>query len=335
MKAGDSFKDKPAAGPERSPRGYAIGMFGGLVVSMAVFATLLLGLGRTGHLPPPAFSNSICVDEKLAFMRDHPVADPNLLIVGSSVAWRHVDSSTLSEHAPGVRPLNGAFCGLHANQTLYVANWLLDREPGIRDVVMVVDPIDFSECAVNRDAIFNREDADRYVYADTWPWQYYMRYFAPGSLLRNAASIKTKRTDPQSMDPLRFTPSGAGPLTTSKSRGLFYGAPPPLDPVCFASLKQLATRLDQEGRRFTVVSTPLHPAWKAQVDPDGTLLKSFDSHLLEALSGTDGQYWNVDREWAPSEDGFVDAIHMRWPAAKEFSENLGRRLRWPTLAGPS
>ncbi|UAW99832.1 hypothetical protein KEM63_07690 [Halopseudomonas nanhaiensis] len=334
MNARDAASAEPDIGGERGTGGYFVGMLAGLLLSMVAFAGLLAALGETGHLPAPAFSNSICIDEKLAFMRDHPVVDPNLLIIGSSVAWRHVDSSTLSRHAPGLRPMNGAFCGLHANQTLYVADWLLDREPGVTDVVMVVDPIDFGQCSVNRDAVFNREDADRYVYEDTWPWQYYMRYFAPASLLRNAAVVKERRTDPQSMDPLRFTPSGAGPLTTARNRGLFYGEPEPLDPECFTALSQLARRLEREGRTFTVVSTPLHPAWKAQVDPDGQLLRSFDAKLMAALAGTGGQYWNADREWAPDEDGFVDAIHLRWPAAQAFTENLARRLRPPALAGP-
>lgn len=334
MTTGEAAFDRPVDSRESGPRGYLFGMIAGLLLSMAAFAALLTALDRTGHLPPPALSNSLCVDEKLAFMRDHPVQNPNLLIIGSSVAWRHVDSSTLSRNVPGLKPLNGAFCGLHANQTLYVANWLLDREPGVRDVVMVVDPIDFGQCSASREAVFNRADADRYVYEDAWPWQYYMRYFAPGSLLRNAMVIKARRTDPDDMNPLRFTPSGAGPLTTAQSRGLFYGEPEPLDPVCFTALKQLASRLDREGRSFTVVSTPLHPQWKAQIDPKGELLRSFDDQLLSALAGTGGQYWNADREWAPDEDGFVDAIHLRWPAALEFSENLAKRLKPARMAGP-
>lgn len=318
-----------------TPTGYLLGLVGGLGVSLAAFGGLLAGLQQTGHLPPPAFSNSVCVDEKLSFMRNNRINDANLLVVGSSVAWRHVDGETLVEHAPGTRPMNGAFCGLRANQTLYVASWLLDREQSIREVVMVVDPIDFAGCAASRDAVFDREHADGYVYQGAWGWQYYMRYFSPASLVRNAVGIKAQRTDPQHINALAFNRYGDGPLKAPGSRGLFYGEGEPLDAACFGALRQLATRLDREGRPFTVVSTPLHPEWKARFDARGELVESFDQRLHTALQGTGARYWNANREWAPAEELFVDAIHMRWPAAQAFTRQLAERLEsGRTLAGP-
>ncbi|MFG9976623.1 hypothetical protein ACG3QR_33220, partial [Pseudomonas aeruginosa] len=84
----------------------------------------------------------------------------------------------------------GAFCGLHANQSTYVANWLLDREPSVRQVVMIVDPLDFAGCWKVPDAVFDRTHADQYVYQQASRWGYYMRYFSPRSLLRNAQTVK-------------------------------------------------------------------------------------------------------------------------------------------------
>ncbi|HCA66090.1 MAG TPA: hypothetical protein DEP73_18415, partial [Pseudomonas sp.] len=156
----DTCPDGVAAGAEADQRriraGYLLGMFAGLFGMLGGFAALLAWLNHTDNLPPPAFSNSLCVDEKLHFLRHNPIADPNLLIVGSSVAWRHVDGDVLIEQTPGLRPLNGAFCGLHANQSTYVANWLLDREPSVRQVVMIVDPLDFAGCWKVPDAVFDR-----------------------------------------------------------------------------------------------------------------------------------------------------------------------------------
>lgn len=332
---GESQAQPADATRARSPTGYLLGLLGGLGVSLAAFAGLLGGLQQTGHLPPPAFSNNVCVDEKLSFLRDNPINDPNLLVVGSSVALRHIDGNTLAEHVPGTRPMNGAFCGLRANQTLSVANWLLDREQSVRQVVMVVDPIDFAGCTVYPDEIFDREHVDSYVYRQDWGWHYYLRYFSPTSLLRNAVGIKARRTDPQHINALSFNRYGDGPLKAPGSRGLFYGEGEPLDATCFNALRQLATRLEREGRPFTVVSTPLHPAWKARFDARGELVDSFDRQLGAALQGTGAQYWNANREWEPAEESFVDAIHMRWPAAQAFSRQLAQRLEViQTLAGP-
>lgn len=323
---------KAARGPGEAPPparygGYLAGLAGGLLASAVLFAGALLALERTGHLPPPAFSNSLCVDEKLSFLRDHRPSRPDLLVIGSSVAWRHVDGAALAAGEGGARPLNGAFCGLHANQSVYVADWLLDREPAVRQVVMIVDPQDFAGCSRQREAVFDRADADAYVYGQASPWPSYLRYFAPLSLARNALKVKAQREAVLEMDPLVFTRFGDGPLTTEKSRGLFYGPPEPLDEACFAALGRLAGRLAAEGRSLTVVSTPLHPAWKAEMDPDGALLADFDRRLEAALGDPPTHaYWDADDEWRPEPALFVDAIHLRWRAVQDFSVALAARL---------
>ncbi|HBM09109.1 MAG TPA: hypothetical protein DD403_13550, partial [Pseudomonas sp.] len=169
---------------------YLLSLFAGLFGALAIFCLTLFALNRTGNLPPPAFSNISCVDEKLSFLRDNPIQSPNLLIIGSSVAWRHVDGHVLTEALPGVRPMNGAFCGLFANQSTYVGHWLLDRQPSIRSVVMIADPQDFAGCWRVPTAVLNREHVDPYVYENASPWGHYMRYFSPKSLARNALTVK-------------------------------------------------------------------------------------------------------------------------------------------------
>ncbi|KKN97581.1 hypothetical protein LCGC14_0157000 [marine sediment metagenome] len=308
------------------PSGYLFSLLGGMLACLIAFCLFLFGLHVTDNLPPPAFSNSLCVDEKLSFMRDNPYEDPNLLVVGSSVAWRHVDGATLASHFPGTRPLNGAFCGLQANQTLYVADWLLEREPTIKEVVMIIDPIDFASCSKVPEAVFDRNDADDYVYEDAPAFPYYMRYFAPVSLMRNALTVQDQRTNETEMNSLVFTKYGDGPFLTDQSRGLFYGEPDPLDPTCFEALNSLASQLKEGGRKFMVISTPLHPDWKAQMDPDGSFLANFNHEIVSSLESTGAHYWDADTEWKPGEEAFVDAIHMRWPAAQRFSQAVSREL---------
>ncbi|WP_434456109.1 hypothetical protein [Stutzerimonas urumqiensis] len=329
--AGVSADEQAAQGDETglaraSFAGYLTAVVAGLLAAMAAFVLVLLGLRATGNLPPPAFSNSLCVDEKLNFLRNNPIVDPTLLVVGSSVAWRHVDGDALVAAAPGTRPMNGAFCGLHVDQTAYVTEWLLDRQPTVRQVVMVVDPLDFAGCWRERDAVFDRDDVDRYVYQDASPWLYYLRYFAPISLTRNALKVSDQRAGLIEWDPLVFNRHGDGPLVSDNDRGLFYGTPEPLDGACFAALADMADTLDREGRQLTVVSTPLHPEWKALVDPDGSFIADYDARILQALGGTTARYWNADQQWQPPETAFIDAIHLRWSAAQAFSAALARQL---------
>jgi hypothetical protein len=320
--------------PRKVGRGYLLSLFVGLGGAFGLFIGLLAYLDHSENLPPPAFTNSLCVDEKLKYLREREGTDPNLLVVGSSVAWRHVDTSLVRNQSPTIEPLNGAFCGLRANQSTYVADWLIDREPSVRTVVMVVDPQDFAGCTAARTEIFSREDADRYVYGHASPWPYYLRYFEPRSLLRNAMSVKTQRGTIKHWDPLVFTAYGDGPLNPRGDRGLHYAAPDPLDDQCFAALSGFARNLQLEGRSLLLVSTPLHPDWKRRHDPNGALLETFDQRLLAALKGTPARYWNADRHWKAPADAFVDAIHMRWPAAQQFSAALAQNIAAVTDPGP-
>ena len=228
-------------------RRYLVSVVAGMSGALAAFYGALLQ--TTDNLPPPAFSNSLCIDEKLSFMREHPAGSPNLLVIGSSVAWRHFDGATVAGQSKGIKPLNGAFCGLHANQSVFTAHWLLDRQLTVRQVVLIASPQDFSECSLHREAVFNRQDADDYVYGGASPWPYYLRYFSPVSLLGNARRVDDKRANRVKLDPLVFTAYGDGPLNTADSlHGLGYGRPEPLDPACFQALESLAQRLQKEGR---------------------------------------------------------------------------------------
>lgn len=314
---------------------YLASVLAGMLGALAAFYGALQLLQSTGNLPPPAFSNSLCVDEKLTFMREHRAGSPNLLVVGSSVAWRHFDSATVASQSKGsLKPLNGAFCGLHANQTVFTANWLLDRQPTVKQVVLIASPQDFTECRINRQAIFNRQDADDYVYGGASQWPYYLRYFSPISLMGNARRVKGQRANLVELDPLVFTAYGDGPLNTSQSvEGLNnYGQPEPLDPVCFQALESLAQRLQKQGQVFTVVTTPLHPVWKAREDPSGAFINDFHRRLASSLKGTNARFWNADSEWKTANTSFTDGIHLRWSAVQQFSVELAKQL--VVAAGP-
>lgn len=319
---------KSAAASGAPFRGYLVSLLGGMAGALAAYYGALFMLQSTGNLPPPAFSNSLCFDEKLSFMRALPAGSPNLLVIGSSVAWRNFDGATVASALKGINPMNGAFCAQYVNQSVFIANWLLDRQPTVRQVLLIASPRDFTECSSHPEAVFNRKDADDFVYAGASQWPYYLRYFSPFSLIDNARRVKDRRANRVELDPLVFTAYGDGPLDTANSHpGLGYGRPAPLDPVCFQALESLAQRLQKEGRQFTVVSSPLHPDWKAREDASGVFINDFDARLVKALKTTDARYWNADTEWKTAHTSFTDAMHLRWSAAQEFSAALAKQLQ--------
>lgn len=317
-----------AEAPAIRPR-YLWSMLGSAAAGFGLYYAMLFGLAATDNLPPPAFTNSICVDEKLAHLREHPAGQPNLLVVGSSVAWRHFDGAVAKQLSPSSVPFNGGFCGLSVNQSVYATEWLLQHYPSAREVLLIASPQDFENCAGARTAVFDGADASDYAFNDGSPWGYYLKYFSPASLLRNASTIAGRRNGQNKMDPLVFDQYGAGPLDTDEVRDtLLYGDVKELDPACFAALRGLADHLRQQGRRLMVSSTPLHPDWKAHHDPDGRTRQAFNTGVRLALGAGGQEYWDSDAAQVVEEDAFYDGIHLRWSAVTPFTEALTRHFRF-------
>jgi hypothetical protein len=291
-----------------------------VIGAQGLFYASLFVLNSVGNLPPPALTNSLCFDMKLAFHRENTLDAPNLLVIGSSVAWRHFDGETLIQDRPQVRPLNAGFCGLTAGQSTFVGNWLLDRTPSVRDVLMITSPQDFEDCTIKPSEVFNREDVDAFVTGGASSWPYYMRYFDPFSLVRNAIHI--------AVDPFEFDQYGSGPLRTDEVRKVqIYGLVRKLDPACFAAVRALNLRLKDDGRRLLVATTPLQATWKADTIAE-PLLADFNNRMHTALSvNAASMFWDGDAAGVVGSDAFFDPIHLRWSAAGVYTRALGNALQ--------
>lgn len=304
---------------------YPAALVAGAAATLLAFVGSLAALGVAGHLPAPALTNSFCVDEKLAFLRDHRAAPtPDVLVVGSSVAWRHVDGAAVVARAPGARPLNGGFCGFSMDQTEFAAGWLLRRYPEVREVALVAAPQDFENCTTTPKEPFNAADADAFLAERGFSPRFYLRYFDPFSLARNALLVARRRAGSDLRDPLVFDAYGDAPLDPGPTGDLGYGAIERLDPACFAALRRMAGDLTNRGLRLVVATTPVNPEWRRRFDPEDKLMGALEAGLEEAVAGTGSTVWAGHRSAPPGPASFADAIHLRWTAAQEFSRALVR-----------
>lgn len=296
-----------------------------MVASGAAMALIMLcgfygALHQSGHLPPPPLSNNLCADEKLVFLRNNVPSKPNVLVIGSSVAWRNFDSSVVARKLLNASPLNGGFCGMQIHQSAFIARWLIDRLPSIQDVLLIVSPRDYQKCD-GSGQVFDPVDATKFVFEQKWMSGFYLTYFDPLSLARNILEQAQERSEAQLLGfAVDFTPYGDKPDLTA-GRGLFYGAMPEPDPACFAALRSLAIGLAQEGRRFMFVTTPLHPEWIARYDADRSFMKGFMTQVADTLHGTGAKIWDGERA-AIGADGFTDAVHLHWSAAGDFTDKI-------------
>jgi hypothetical protein len=301
---------------------------GALIVPSLYLATLAL-MDRAGMLPPPQFSNSICIDEKLASMRRAPPQDPNFLVAGSSVAWRHFNSPAAIAGQPGLAPYNAGFCGANIRQTRAVVDWLTGRLPSINGVLLIASPVDFEFCDdLLTDGLFPRgfsvTDADRFVFEDTPLLAYYLRYFDPGTLWRNSRNIAARRSDSTTYDALLIDDYGDGPLDPPADRELLYGLPE-LDASCFEELRRLALSLQDQSIDFHVAMTPLHPEWLRLYDPSQQVTGRLERGIEVALAETGGHF--VAPTLSIVQDAFFDAIHFRWSYTDQFTDSLVAQVK--------
>jgi hypothetical protein len=300
---------------------------GGAITALALFCGFYGVLYVTGYLPPPPLSNNVCADEKLVFLRENPPVDPNFLVLGSSVAWRNINSEIIARKLPGTRPLNAGFCGMQVHQSAFIARWMIERWPSIDRALLVVSPLDYTSCK-GTGQVFDPIDAREFVFERRPMWSFYLRYFDPISLRRNIKRQAVDREESRKLKVERsFTQYGDGPLDTNENRGLFYGPMPQMDQRCFAALRTFATELIEGGRSLMVVVTPIHPRWKSEYDRNGSFRNAFSSNLRRSLEGTGAQLWNADEAEILDSSAFTDAIHVRWSSAATLTTAILERLR--------
>jgi hypothetical protein len=312
-----SSADRSSA-PAGAMRRYLLTLLLGGLLALLLLLGLFALLAHQGRLGPPQISNNLCLDEKLGFMRAHPPQDPNLLVVGSSVAWRHFNSPEAVRLDPALRPYNAGLCGTNVAQTRRVTSWLMARLPSVRKVVLIASPRDFADCSPTASSNFDTEAADRFVFERASPVSFYKRYFDPGTLLFNSIGLRSRRSDPTSFESLVINAYGDGPLEPPQARGLFYGEAS-FDPGCFTALRRLAQVVGGRRVPLTVALTPLHPGWSERFDPNGSSQRLLERGTRNALAGTGARFLTSP---ALPEEAFFDAIHLRWSRTPSFTRGL-------------
>jgi hypothetical protein len=304
---------------------YFIGCLSTVIGCYAALLCALLFLRATGNLPPPIVTNNLCFDEKLQWMsHELPSSPPDLLVFGSSVAWRHFDGRQAIESGVAKNPYNLGFCGMRLSQTAFLIKYFLNKRqfqfPA--RVIIIASPLDFEGCSSPEEQVFSKKEADDTIFSRRPNWELYLKNTEPVPLVRNARVIKTMRAG--AIDPMLFTKYGDGPLDLS-SRGLLYGPIKMFRQNCFVALGNLGRWLSEREIQTTLVLTPLHPQWLSKYDPNRRVLNELRSRLSEALNNANVHVWDASEDNSFAESDFIDAVHLRWSAVARLTTEIAVR----------
>jgi hypothetical protein len=292
-----------------------------------------LALRATGNLPPPIVTNNLFFDEKLQWMsRELPSSPPDLLIFGSSVAWRHFDSKQAIESGLAKNPYNLGFCGMRLSQAAFLVRYFMCKEKfhlPLRAMV-IASPQDFEGCAGQEEQVFSKREADEATFSSAGRLELYLKNIDFVPMVRNTTVIKGMRRGAIALDALVFTKNGDGPLDTAANRpDLAYGKTTGLSQDCFYALREIAKQFSDRNIEFVVFLTPINPRWISEYDPNHGMLNSLRSRIAETLKGSDAHVWDASESKLFSESDFPDAIHLRWSAAGRLTSAMADFAKKP------
>jgi hypothetical protein len=300
---------------------YLAWMAAGALGLLVAYAAAVAALARwaPGRLAPPPIVNELSFDQKLRLLRERRDLDPELLAVGSSMTARNLDMAALAEGRLEPRAaFNGAVMNLTLNQTLFLAEFYLERFRNVRLLLLQTAPFDFRDCTNRPDAFFDRAAAARLAFSDSSLVGFYLSHFDPLGVARRTATGATLPMDGFGYYPVPVSERQA------QDRGLRYGVEP-LDPACFEALRELAELARRRGAMLVVSLNPVNPAFLELPGADA-FIEEFRARVARALAGSGAHLIDAGALLPLGVDDFYDAYHLNLPAAAELARRLGAAL---------
>jgi hypothetical protein len=289
-----------------------VSVFGLTVLGWLVFGVGLLGLLEfKGRLAPPPLSATLCIDEKISFLRNRDLSQVRIMGAGSSATWRNLDMSVFG--LDPTKALNAAPCFLHIDQTAFLVSLLAEMMPNLQNVITIVAPRDFENCSPQLTQIFDPALGTAFIQKQIPVWLPYVVNMRAPYILRTAITLPSERAF-NAQDAY-----GSSPLKQAFS----WRPAPVFDERCFVAFKNYSLAMAQKHVRLWIATVPTMPEWADSYDPTGVIIKEW-THRLKALSQSGTQI--VDgREISFRSEQFADSVHLLSPFHHEFSQFVAER----------
>jgi hypothetical protein len=288
-----------------------------LLVGFAVWGATFALLAHGGRLPPPPLTSSLCMNEKLRFLREHDLSQVQVLAVGSSATARNLDMGELSRGLDGATAMNAATCFIRMHQIAWYTRQLLAHASATQIVVVVAAPRDFEACPAHDEAWVSGQDFKRYVVNREAPWSLYATHLSVrwlGGAWRFARA--SGRIPEVELDTL-----GSMPMRVAMD----WHPPPRFDDRCFAALARLERIVGDHGARLLFVHFPVHPDWALRHDPNHERVDAFRQRVRTTLVVPSTRVVDGDAARLGLQD-FADGVHLLWPSVPRFSRFVAESI---------
>jgi hypothetical protein len=298
---------------------YGIGAGIGAVLFGIVISIKAVALLWPASLPPPALTPHLSLDLKLRYLRLHPDIDPQVLAIGSSIAWRQFDGAAFQQlRLRSNQIFNGAVGYLKVHQSRDLLEFYLARFANVSTVLFMLGPPDFDDCTGEPARMFDHADAAAFTF-DRWPTLYfYLRYFAPARYIRGLSTLEDAQQ--RFTGGLRIDRYGSSPLLVpvSQRRGFRYGAIG-FDPACVNALVETSRFLASRGKHLVIVFPPANPDYRTAFPAVTAQLRQITDEIVRATSKDRTTVLDLYDHPGFAAAEFFDAVHLEWPAAKRLS----------------
>lgn len=308
---------------------FMLGFVGGIVLLLGGLGLTFAALDATGRLKAPSFANRMSFDEKMRYLRNDAVVDPEVLFIGSSTTLHGLDGALLEAMlAPSGSVANLGVQDLRINQTGFLADFMLDLYGPVDHVVMVSTMLDFKDCSTTETRFFKPEHVRDYLTGGPEIF-YQFKYFDPENVVKRARDIQFLRAADDRLEAVSFDGYGSMLLDVPRENvnpRVLRGDPIILDPACYEDLEALAERFAAAGIKFTYVIAPMRPSYLADRDPGGDLLVEHYERLRRHLGRTPTTIVDAHRGLDMPEEAFFDAYHLNSEKARKLTRFVGEQM---------
>ena len=283
---------------------------------LAIAAVHLL-LASRNVLAPPPYVATWCIDQKLDFLARSDLEEVELAAIGSSGAWRNLDMTVFVDDL-GLNSINAAPCLLFASQTAYLAEYLLPRMPKLEVLVVSFLARDFEQCVPEDEKFFDQRLLD-FVSDGRLPrWLPYISGFRP-MYLANFARARAAGTGDVG---IKIHEDGLGSAVMIEK--FDWWPELTLSDACYAHVTRLEELTQSRNVTLVLALAPNDPVWRAQRDPDGSILSDWQKKLRASVSS---EVIFIDSaELGFQSDRFADPYHLMHPNQIEFSRFIAGNL---------